>query len=581
MGALAATLTARSGDERGAGEAMLDAAGHRGSDRQIGTIGRAALGVVTGAGDEASAAGDERLAVVFAGALDDRAALARRVGIDADTASAAELVLAAWRHWGSAAAPGHLRGHYAVAVCDGSTMWAFRDHVGLGALFVRASAGAVAVASQARQAAAGHGGARPTAETLGAALFGSGEPRHTVWPDVERVPGGTLLTATPGRRVDTRYWYPRRELETARLDTAEAAARLADLVATASTRCTRGADAVALSGGLDSGAIAAFGSPAHEHQWGTPLGAVSAVYPSLPSVDERHVIEKVAADLGLPLHLHESRATPLDDLDRWSRLLDAPLFPVSPAEVAELYGRAREAGYPTLLLGNLAELVFDQRTHLEAHLLWQRRWRPLAELWRAERRRGRRHRALAARALSPLVPAVGRLRRDAQPGPPLWLARSHVRELDTSRVGSGGWLDAQVRPTGGGPILPDADEVIGDVIGVRPRYPLLDVDLWEFMLSLPAEVKFPGGTSKGVVRAALSGHVPVDVVTKPKVTFDDALVARIDYETLCGWLLDHDTRIDGVDYRALGDRLATRDLTLVEALWAHALAATHAFLAVH
>lgn len=121
---------------------------------------------------------------------------------------------------------------------------------------------------------------------------------------------------------------------------------------------------------------------------------------------------------------------------------------------------------------------------------------------------------------------------------------------------------------------------MGHVIGVQPRFPLLDVDLWEFLLSLPADVKFPRGISKGLVRTAMADRLPPSVLQRPKVVFDDVLGASTDYDALQRWILDSPIRFEEVDYPAFARRLADRNLSMIEIIWANALASGHAFLEV-
>jgi hypothetical protein len=117
------------------------------------------------------------------------------------------------------------------------------------------------------------------------------------------------------------------------------------------------------------------------------------------------------------------------------------------------------------------------------------------------------------------------------------------------------------------------------VCGVRARRPFADVDLWEFFLSLRADVKFPDTRAKRLLRQLLRGRVPDEILDRTdKTVFDDAVLANVDYATLRRLLVDPEHRIDGVDYETLGERLRGEKLGIVDYIWVTRLAAVHAFL---
>jgi asparagine synthase (glutamine-hydrolysing) len=125
----------------------------------------------------------------------------------------------------------------------------------------------------------------------------------------------------------------------------------------------------------------------------------------------------------------------------------------------------------------------------------------------------------------------------------------------------------------------EADDICQELCGVRRRRPWADVDLWEFFLSLRAEVKFPDTRGKTLVRRLLRGRVPDAILDRrDKTLFDEAVMKRIDYPALRRWLLDPPDRIPGVDYRELKARLENESLEITDFMWAKDLASVHAFL---
>jgi hypothetical protein len=113
------------------------------------------------------------------------------------------------------------------------------------------------------------------------------------------------------------------------------------------------------------------------------------------------------------------------------------------------------------------------------------------------------------------------------------------------------------------------------------RRPLADVDLWEFFLSLPAEQKFPDSVSKGLVRRAMTGRLPVEILERRhKTAFDAHYLAGADYPALRRLLLDDELSLPGVDYEHLRLRLEEESMGVFELSWASDLARAHAFLRV-
>jgi hypothetical protein len=108
----------------------------------------------------------------------------------------------------------------------------------------------------------------------------------------------------------------------------------------------------------------------------------------------------------------------------------------------------------------------------------------------------------------------------------------------------------------------------------------VDVDLFEFFLSLPAKVKFPRHFGKALVRDLLRGSVP-DVILdrRDKTYFNDHFMSRIPYPTLRKLLIDPEYRFKGVLYDVLADQLDRQDLSAIDYQWALELAKFHAFLA--
>jgi hypothetical protein len=111
------------------------------------------------------------------------------------------------------------------------------------------------------------------------------------------------------------------------------------------------------------------------------------------------------------------------------------------------------------------------------------------------------------------------------------------------------------------------------------RHPLADIDLWEFFLSLPAEVLYPDTTPKSFIRQTMRGLLPDEILDrKDKTVFDENVLATAPWDRLYQRLSSPDVRIAGIDYELLRDRIHARILQPVELVWAFDLATVHAFL---
>jgi hypothetical protein len=240
-----------------------------------------------------------------------------------------------------------------------------------------------------------------------------------------------------------------------------------------------------------------------------------------------------------------------------------------------------------VLSGELAEYVLTVTSHFAGHLALHGRWGALTGWARALRARGRSRRDVLRRIAPSLTPAFlagryTRLRRRENRLLPGWIDPDEVggrgRRPDLEHRARDRWRHAQVAPLHGAAITLEADALCAASLGVQVRRPFADVDLWEFMLSLRAETKFPDLVAKRLVRDAMRGRLPDAVLDRmDKTAFDEYALAVADYEALRRWTLGGDVRIPGVDYDRLRDRLDRRDLGIVELSWANDLARVHAF----
>lgn len=578
-------------------ETMLAAAPHRGSEYGFRECGSAVLGVSNKSDFVDSTISREgELMAAFSGKLDNAVDLIDSVtqkGYAPASAGAADVVVSAFKAFGPEA-PNHMRGVFAGVVTDGRQMWCFRDHVGLKPLYFRDEARGFFVASEAKQIVAGAGLRRePDLDALERILFGKRSDEipcalHGVNHVMQAHTYAVTIDSAPLRQA---YWHPERLLESGRFTADETRERFTEVFDQAVARSLTGEDVVSLSGGVDSPAVAAFAAPQHLRLTGRPLSALSAVFPDFPKVDESRYIRLITEYLGMNLHTYQIRTTALDDVKKWCELLDGPVPTIMVPEIHENYALARRLGFRNILTGELAEYVIGLRAHVVGHLLLHGRLKGLWRLIRREVEKGASRKALVWALVTPFMPGrawnfyMHARGRDQRRWIPDWVNHRKVVDApyrpDLLVPAQRRWSTQQLIAFQGATLLDPADELCAELSGVTVRRPFVDVDLWEFFLSLPAEVKFPDLRSKTLVRSFLRGRLPDAILDRrDKTAFDDHLMAQVDYRTLKRWLVQPKHPIAGVDYRRLADRIERQDLNVFDWLWASTLIRVHAFLSL-
>jgi len=56
-------------------------------------------------------------------------------------------------------------------------------------------------------------------------------------------------------------------------------------------------------------------------------------------------------------------------------------------------------------------------------------------------------------------------------------------------------------------------------VSIEPRVPFLDHKLVEFTMNLPMEMKVEGGVPKSILKQAVRGLIPDDIIDRPKMGF--------------------------------------------------------------
>jgi hypothetical protein len=224
------------------------------------------------------------------------------------------------------------------------------------------------------------------------------------------------------------------------------------------------------------------------------------------------------------------------------------------------------------------------RAYLVTHLLWHGRFRGALAQLRSQRAARLGRRRLLAELTDAVTPRAVQARRFREHPPaflPPWidLARIGERNAGHALPARRRWTSAQLPFFGADPIG-EADVYSHALHGIRARRPWADVDLWEFFLSLPAEVKFPDYRMKGFARNALRGDVPDEILDRRDKTYTNRWFEEmaLDYPAVRRWVSQGDLRVAGVDYGRLQAELDREDMPLPHYLWAKDLAVVHAFV---
>lgn len=535
--------------------------GHRGPDDQglwsAPSVGlahtRLAILDVSPLGHQPMASADGRWQLVFNGEIYNFQELRQELaasGMAFRGHSDTEVLLALWQHRGAASLP-KLNGMFAFAIWDAleRELVVVRDPSGIKPLFYAQLPQGFIFASEAKALAP----LLPPLQQLQADdllrqlsyLWCPGP--GTLHPLIQSLEPGSLLQCRPGEPVVPRRWCPpipaRRPQLPSRQDATQAT--LAHLRMAVHRQMVADVSLGAfLSGGLDSSAVVAL---ARERD--PQLQCFTIVNPGAAEAgfaDDLPYARRVARHLGVSLTEVEIQPSDLATDLRWLLAqLDAPVADPAPLNVVHICRAARRQGIKVLLSGAGGDDLFTgYRRHLalQTEALWGWWPRPL--------RRGLR---LASGRLSQSSPLGRRLARsfelaDADPEQRLihyfrWGTPARLRRLLSEP------LQRQLQdPTASAPLqdwlaqLPPglsrlqqmlaleqrfflADhnlhytDAMSMAAGVEVRVPFLDPELLALSWRLPDRFKQRGGCGKWLLKQAMAGLLPNDVIHRPKSGF--------------------------------------------------------------
>jgi asparagine synthase (glutamine-hydrolysing) len=476
--------------------------------------------------------------------LDNREELAAELGLSRERVGAmadSDMLLAAWRQWREQCVD-HLSGAFSFAVWNQQEQHLFlaRDHTGERPLFYASTANSFAFASMPKGL---HPlpfvGAEVDEDYIARYLTLANIPiEQTIFRHMQRLPSGCALSV---QREKTKLWRHWRtdHLPDLRLGSPEAYLdcfrERFDEGVRARLR-TRGGIGAQLSGGLDSGAVAAtaarllgaegreltcftavprrgftgLGSTTHFEDEGAPAAEVAALYPNV-----RHVL------------VDSSATSFLDILDHNNNLYDHPCFgPSNEVWFNAIMARARDEGISLMLNGNCGNstLSYDGMPALSA---WFRsgKWATLARVaWQLTSTGNSSARAIVRNAVWPSLPFWLRSKTDPQMrGFSLDYSILHpeiARHLDLERTAL---HDLNQSSSDGRTMLRTLLEY-GDVADTPIaaqggwqmdfRDPTYDRRIVEFCLTAPLEEFLRGGQQRSLARRAMVGRLPPSTLSR-------------------------------------------------------------------
>jgi asparagine synthase (glutamine-hydrolysing) len=480
-------------------------------------------------------------------------------GVHFSTASDTEVVLEAWRAWGSQALR-RFRGMFAFALYDerrGSLVLA-RDPLGIKPLYVLPRGEGVLFASELKALVAAVGReltVNPEALVASMLYYFLPEDQTAVQGVFKLPPGSWARWERDGTTALQHYWDPAEEARSA------AAGPPADLVSVIeeSVAAHLVADvpvASFLSGGLDSSlitAIAARHNPSIE-AYTITFRPEDQRLEAMP--DDADFARKMAAHLGIQLNEIEISPDVVQMLDTVVDMLDEPIGDPAAINTLLMCQAARSAGAKVLLSGMGADELFGgYRKHLAC--LVGARYRGLPSVLRsrvvapiverfpvAAGGRGFRYSRWAKRFLSfAELPEEAAFRRSYTMYDPAELGsllnRTLAHHVETllsnhhSLYTSGGMTDHVNRMclTDARLFLPGLNLAYTDrssmAASTEVRVPFVDPLVFRAAFSFPGNSKIRGRTQKIPLREAAEGWVPREVIDRPKASFGAPLRAWV------------------------------------------------------
>jgi asparagine synthase (glutamine-hydrolysing) len=469
--------------------------------------------------------------------LDNRAELAAELDISTEALARvadSAVLLAAWQKWGEAC-PEHLNGAFSFAVWEEAEQRLFlaRDHTGERPLYYSTDGHGFAFASMPKGL---HSlpfvGAEVDLDYVARYLTLANIPiEQTIFRRIHRLPAGSALSVSRAKARMWRYWRTDRlaELRLGSADEYLACFRERFDRGVRSRLRSRGNVGALLSGGLDSGSVAATAAGM------LAQGRVLSCFTAVPGAgfqdsdstthfgNEGSAAAEVAARYSNVRHfcIDSSAVSFLDILDQHNDLYDHPCFgPSNEVWLHAILDRAQAAGITVMLNGHCGNATFSSYG-VEALAAWfdSGNWATLARIaWQLRQTGHSSVRAILRHAVGPALPFWLRSKVDPHMrGFSLdysMLRPELARQMDLERIAFHDMNQTVSDGRGTLRSLLAYGDVSGTPIsgqggwGVDFRDPTFDRWVVEFCLTAPLEEFLRGGEQRSLARRAMAGRLP-------------------------------------------------------------------------
>jgi asparagine synthase (glutamine-hydrolysing) len=536
---------------------------------------------LTTAGRQPFVSPDGRMCMVYNGEIYNYKELRdelRPAGHEFRTQTDTEVLLAAFRHWGTGCFE-RFNGMWSVLIWDrqARTLVASRDRFGIKPLYYQhCPDGRWLFGSEIGALLSDPGAHRaPDTNAVLAQLVAGIWPEggSTFFDGVQQVEPGTCMAFSPSGVTSTRYWQlPEPDGDVMR-DEREASARLQHLLED-SVRLRLRSDVrvgTMLSGGVDSTSIVhsmvqmSRRGEADSQSLGDSVQAITATFPG-EQIDESADVVDYCGHLGLTLHKVAPLEVPAPEelFVEAIRLMEVPMNLPAPMINVQLMRRAREIGVTVTLDGHGSDEIFAGYPSPYCYLRTAdslRGFRPcdaLREGLAVGPVHGMGHRLALRGILQEL------LERDIRYVTPLGTAlleqRDGERAVDVRRFAAqaGQWrrqagrsaLDRRLRHDLLNKVVPrwlHVEDRTSMSASIEARVPFLDYRIVEFAFRIADSLKINRGRTKHVLRNAMQDRVPDFILwNMAKRTFPrpDALWLRNGLAGALGtYLLPRDARV--------------------------------------
>jgi asparagine synthase (glutamine-hydrolysing) len=459
-------------------------------------------------------------------------AAGERVAADAP---AAELIAASYRAFGAVSLL-RLNGDFAFVLWDAARgeLLVGRDFAGTRPLFYATDAQR-ALAASTLDGIAALGGAYPSFDRFGLAESASGladAEGRTCYAGVRSVPPGRVLRIDRSLRVAevARWSAPTFDTGSATSFT-DAAVALRDVLRTAvMDRMSPETTAVWMSGGYDSSSVFATARAALAAGARGSVDTISVSYPVGDQGREDEIIERILAHHGATGRWIDGAELPLlGDVASNAERRDEPFAAMYDGFFRAASREARAAGARVALSGHGGDVLFDSSLVYFADLLSGLHLRTYATEWRASREALWSPAQLLEESLAPgvaewLARTAARLtgrRKERLHEPAPWLRGDVARTIADS-----GWMPLERRRGESRasavarwslvyPFFTKSQEAAAAAAraeGVEYRMPLLDPRVLALAATRPRWERRQGARSKSLLRAAMKGMLPEDVL---------------------------------------------------------------------